>query len=152
MYQENLGCVVAFGDAMCASHQGALLERFKEFCRKKGADMLFATASPEFANLALKSGNCGILNYGKDLIFNPSEYRAIAKGTITSFKIWLWFTEKNSQKLLKLAADLKRNIVKARKDGLIVGEYKFDTHPDLELQNQIIQVRAIAINGKLQCN
>ena len=75
-----MGNIVAFGHVTSSTDIPILFSSFKKYCKERHCEMIFATADEELASLAMKDEECATLNYGTDLIFNPTVHKPTASG------------------------------------------------------------------------
>lgn len=71
-YRAQLGCIIVFGDPVCAlSDREKLAKAFHQFAEEKGCKVVYLCASQDYANWAIENVCGSMVEYGEELIFNP---------------------------------------------------------------------------------
>ena len=71
-YRLEYRCAVVLGDPVCPPEGlSTLASAFHEFCRLRGYEYIYMSASEEFTRWALKNGCHSAIEYGKELSVNP---------------------------------------------------------------------------------
>ncbi len=71
-YRAQAGCMIVFGDPICAlSDREKLAKAFHQFAEDKGSKVIYICASQDYANWAIKNVCESLVEYGEELIFNP---------------------------------------------------------------------------------
>lgn len=101
-YIENEGCVLAYGDPVCASEdRWALAEAFHQKFSDK--NIIYIVASKSFKDWLHQSNRFAYITFGEELYLNPQVDPRAFSG--------------------KKAGVLRRNMGYAQKAGVVVGEY-----------------------------
>lgn len=73
-YYPDHGCAVVFGDPVCdPKEREPLVQAFHEFCKEKGQNVVYLTASQHFFEWAIDKSHMfsGAIEFGKELFLNP---------------------------------------------------------------------------------
>jgi lysylphosphatidylglycerol synthetase-like protein (DUF2156 family) len=71
-YCENKGCIVVFGDPVCAlSERAPLVEAFQTFCGTKKKNIIYLVASKEFTEWWMEKYDGGLISFGDELFVDP---------------------------------------------------------------------------------
>lgn len=71
-YKEVSGCIIVFGDPICAPHdRDELIRIFHQFFDEQKKAIIYTTASQEFAKWAINNVCGGLIEFGEELFLDP---------------------------------------------------------------------------------
>jgi lysylphosphatidylglycerol synthetase-like protein (DUF2156 family) len=116
-YRQSWRCAVVLGDPVCPpSEQPVLAARFRDFCAACGRDTVYAGASESLAAVERERGACAV-EFGRTLTFDPRrDSQAGARGH-----------------------ELRKKVKHARRDGVVVEEYRPEASRDAARERAIVQ-------------
>ncbi len=72
-YRLAYGCAIIFGEPICAPTDKAVMaEAFHRFAEKQGKSIIYVAASKEFAHWAIQNVCGALIEFGEELILDPS--------------------------------------------------------------------------------
>lgn len=111
-YKINTSCAVVYGDPICSwENRPELVSAFHKFCSDKNLNIVYLTASSDFANWAIKNTCGAMIAFGDELVIDPHDDPKARKGVNGSL--------------------VRRKVRHALKEGALVQEY-IPTDPALE--------------------
>jgi lysylphosphatidylglycerol synthetase-like protein (DUF2156 family) len=125
-YRIEAGCAVVFGDPICAGADlPSLTQAFHRFIKDQGKQVIYVAASQAFARLAAQDINGAFIEFGKELIFDP--------------------TSDPRKKTGEQASLVRRKVKQAIREGVVIQEY---VTPDAALQQAIEQVGILWLESR----
>lgn len=125
-YRDRLGCTVALGDPVAApERQPQVAAAFRDFCRKRGRQTVYAVVTAGWADWAAANGY-GIVAFGRELSFVPHPDPLAPPGN-------------------KM---LRKKVRRARRHGVAVTEYHREQARDTGLERELDRVVAAWLGGR----
>jgi lysylphosphatidylglycerol synthetase-like protein (DUF2156 family) len=119
-YRHALGCAVALGEPVCAERdKPRLANAFREFCSVRGWYTVYAVANERFTRWAVEQGYAAV-GFGEELILDPQ--RDPTRG--------------------HAGRELRKKVLKAKRAGIELDEYRPAVAWDAELERGMEQVAA----------
>lgn len=125
-YRREFNCAVVFGDPVCADSEKLLLaEAFDLFARETGSRIVYVGASHSFAEKVMGRLCGALIEFGEELIFDPScdpRKRTGPNGSL-----------------------VRRKVKRAVREGVSIDEY---LENDLQLERAIEEIGAIWLSAR----
>jgi lysylphosphatidylglycerol synthetase-like protein (DUF2156 family) len=88
-YRVESRCAIVFGDPVCSrSDKERLALAFQHYCREQGWEIVYVTASKEFADWAIQNICGALIEFGEELIFDPfNDPKQGSKGRLLRGKV-----------------------------------------------------------------
>ena len=81
-YRSAPGCIIVFGDPVCSPEDmPQLTEEFHRFCENQKKRIVYLSVTQKFADWAMKHVCNAIIEFGEELIINPSTHQDPSEGS-----------------------------------------------------------------------
>lgn len=124
-YRSISGSTVVYGEPVCSEDDlETLFKQFHQFCKNRNNSVTYVIASEKFAKWALKHGCKSVVEFGEELILDPSSDDP----------------KRGSQGEL-----VRKKIKRSQNEGIVVKEYR---HSNPEIEAQMIKVGNAWLKGR----